>query len=104
MTPVFYVPWLPLKLRGLACTWFIVIHRAHKLDKGLHEHERIHCLQMRSEGTLKYLWCYFTDDKYRAQIEFAAFKYGSKFPNTRIQAILVNKYRVPMAMAKLVCK
>lgn len=98
-----YVPWIPFGFDGVACRWFYIIKSSHREDQGLHEHERLHCMQMKTDGVVKYLWRYFTDDLYRAQVEYAAFKYGSKYSDTRIQGILVNRYRIPLGVARRVC-
>lgn len=94
--PVFYVPFRPIYRRGIACYWFILIRSKYSGDLNLLHHEEIHISQQRNIGLLKYLWRYYTDKRFVAEVEYAAFKYGSKYTDRRIKHILENNYNVPI--------
>lgn len=97
--PILYVPFKPLGYRrGAACYWFIMIKKDFKGDQGLIDHEKCHLRQQRDIGLFKYAWLYLVkkDPRFIAEVEYAAFKYGSKYTDGRIKHILENNYNVPI--------
>jgi hypothetical protein len=97
--PVFYWPWIPIAKRGLACRWFILIRSKFKDDDGLHRHEQVHIAQQSAFGLPRYLWRYYTDPYFKADVEAAAFRYGSGYSAERTLYILVEDYHIQADIA-----
>lgn len=95
-----YTPWLPLKLRGLALRWAVLIHRDSRYDQSLHNHEKIHIEQMKEIGTLVYAYKYFTSQEFRAGVEAEAFLFGSGYTKAKTHKILTEFYRVDDMVAR----
>ena len=103
MGNVYTVPWLPKNLDGLACRWFILIRKGHENDEALLLHENIHIFQMKQMGVIKYAWKYFTSEQSRAELEYEAYKNGSKWNNHQIYSILIDRYGISREVANQVC-
>ena len=95
-----YVPWLPLKLRGLALRWLILIRSDSRYDEGLHRHERVHIEQMKEVGTLVYAYKYFKSQEFRAGVEAEAFMKGSGYSKAKTFHILKDFYMVDEMVAR----
>lgn len=95
-----YVPFNPFGYRGVALWFLIVINKRFKDDKGLLAHEYCHIRQQRDYGFFTYMYRYWRDLEFRAEMEYRAFKYGSGYPPERIHALLTLRYGIPSKIAE----
>lgn len=100
MTPVLYVPFRPIFEKGLALRWVILINREYRDNKKLIQHEKIHIAQQKKYGMLTYAYRYLTSERFRAKMEYHAFKYGSEISSRgHIAYKLVKYYRISPQVA-----
>lgn len=99
------LPFNPLGHHGLACRWFVLVHKDYKNDERLLDHERIHIRQQKTIGIVRYLLNYFVnhwlgDSSFRAQVEHEAFLKGSRYSKETIRRILVERYGINPDLAR----
>lgn len=89
MAKVITVPWLPGTWRGFALVWVVLIRRGYE---HFLPHEMVHIRQQEKHGWCRYFWRFFTDQRFRAQMEVEAYR-GDGRSDSWIKMHLVTKYR-----------
>ena len=84
---------------GMALRFMILIRKERRNSDSLKRHEFVHIQQQKDLGFLFYLWKYFRNPRFRADVEAEAFLCGTGLTERQTVRVLIDKYKIPASIA-----